>query len=408
MKSAAKNDGSIGRRSGRYERQRARIIDAAVALVNEKGVGGMTLQEVAKALDLTTTSVTYYYRYKEHLAAEVFEDTLVRLGSMAADAAKEDTPQERVARYVEIFFDQFVDGSLGRDRPLAILSEIRTLEAATRQHLIEHYQEVFRAVRSLFGDTSCESEKRLNSVRAQFLNEALFWAALWLGRYPKSDIKNVLRRTLDILAHGISASHTCLEYEVLAIDGEHPVDAKRNFLQAASRLINDIGYKGASIDRIVSELKLTKGSFYHHLDTKDDLIQACYSDDYDRLAQLQAMIDQCGGRVIDRLTKAIFSVLAIQFEGRHPLLRTTALQAMPPAVRKVALERYDRLALSLSGMLVDGMVDGSVRALDPVIAGNIIISTLNSAYDMRGWANRQRREDAIRTYANILLRGLFG
>ena len=408
MRSAQKNDESIGRRSARYERQRARIIDAAVLLVNEKGVGGMTLQEVARALDLTTTSVTYYYRYKEQLAAEVFEDTLVRLGSMIAAAAREATPQERVARYVEIFFDQFVEASRGRDRPLAILSEIRTLEEATRQHLIEHYQEVFRAVRGLFGDTCVERDKRLNSVRAQFLNEALFWAALWLRRYPLGDIKNVRRRTLDILAHGISASRASLECDVLDMDEADSIDPKQNFLRAASRLINDIGYKGASIDRIVSELKLTKGSFYHHLGAKDDLIQACYSEDYVRLTRLQAIVDRFEGNVIDRLTRAIFSVLAIQFEGRHPLLRTTALQAMPPAVRQVAIERYDRHALALSGMLVDGMVDGSVRTLDPVIAGNIIISTLNSAYDMRGWAKRQRREDAIRTYANILLRGLFG
>ena len=55
-------ESGAGVRSTRYERQRVRIVDAATALVNEKGVSGMTLQEVAQTLDLTTTSITYYYR----------------------------------------------------------------------------------------------------------------------------------------------------------------------------------------------------------------------------------------------------------------------------------------------------------------------------------------------------------
>lgn len=62
--------------SARFERQKQRILDAATLLLNQKGVRGMTLLEVAGALDLTTTSVTYYFRRKEHLAAAVFDDSL--------------------------------------------------------------------------------------------------------------------------------------------------------------------------------------------------------------------------------------------------------------------------------------------------------------------------------------------
>jgi hypothetical protein len=35
------------------------------------------------------------------------------------------------------------------------------------------------------------------------------------------------------------------------------------YLRAATRLVNEYGYRGASVDRIAAELRLTKGSFYH-------------------------------------------------------------------------------------------------------------------------------------------------
>ncbi|MDN8891457.1 helix-turn-helix domain-containing protein, partial [Staphylococcus aureus] len=52
--------------------------------------------------------------------------------------------------------------------------------------------------------------------------------------------------------------------------------AQQRFLQAATRLINERGYRGASVERIASELNVTKGSFYHHLEAKDDLVLACF------------------------------------------------------------------------------------------------------------------------------------
>lgn len=398
---------SPARRSARYERRRADILDIAVGLINDKGVGAMTLQDVSRSLELTTTSVTYYYRYKEELVAAVFEDTLDRLGEMARSAASAETPRERVRSYVGLFFAQFEKALRGEDRPLAVLSELRTLDDGLRQQLIARYQDVFRAVRRLFGSDETSERKRLLSARAQLLNEALFWAAIWLRRYPIRDFSNVKRRLLDLLENGLDRSGDGWTLDIVDPDAGMPDDAKRDFLRVASRLINDIGYKGASVDRIVRELNITKGSFYHHLEAKDDLILACYQYDWRRLTRLQDAIDVMGEPVISRLGCALASTLTLQFDGSHPMLRTNALHAMPATVRQEPLRRFDRLAFWMSGLLVDGMTEGSIRVVDPMIAANVIISTINSAYDLRGWAAKQSRPLAVKTYADLLATGLF-
>jgi hypothetical protein len=56
-----------------------------------------------------------------------------------------------------------------------------------------------------------------------------------------------------------------------------------------------IGYKGASVDRIMKALKLTKGSFYHHIEAKDDLILECFRDSYRRLAHISGTDRRVGG-----------------------------------------------------------------------------------------------------------------
>ena len=175
-------------------------------------------------------------------------------------------------------------------------------------------------------------------------------------------------------------------------DAGIPENPKRDFLRVAARLINDIGYKGASVERIVSELKITKGSFYHYLDTKDDLILECYKHDYRRMLLIQEAIDAQTQDTLPRLVSGIESTFMLQLDGHHPLLRTTALHAMPVGLRRQAIQRFDRLARLLAGVVVDGMSEGSIRIIDPMIAANSIISTVNSAFDLRGWARPQQRK----------------
>ena len=60
------------RNSERYTRKKDAIISAATGILNRRGVKGMTLADVAAAVDLSTTSVTYYFKKKEDMAVACF------------------------------------------------------------------------------------------------------------------------------------------------------------------------------------------------------------------------------------------------------------------------------------------------------------------------------------------------
>lgn len=400
------------RSRARFEQKREAILDAAASLINQHGARGATLQEVATAVGLNTTSVTYYFRRKEQLAAAVFERSIDRLKAMVDEAGAEGDPRQRVSRFIRLHIELRAEVISGTAKPLVGLSDMRTLDEDLRLDLLERYMTVFDGVRAFWAPFEGDDHRDLCTARAHMLLEVVYWLPVWLARYAINDFGRVGRRIVAILEEGLAAEgaawapHYYDEDELRA--AMPPQDAAaENFLRVATRLINESGYRGASVVRIVEELNVTKGSFYHHLDAKDDLVLECFRQSYKRVAVAQWLAHREGQNEWDRLTWAIATLLDIQFYTEWPLTRTTALQALPASLQAEVVRRSDRTALRFMGTLVDGAREGSINALDPMIASQLILSTLNAAFDLKGWAARLPREKAIGLYASTLADGLF-
>ena len=129
--------------TGKFEQKRVDILDAAAALINVNGVKGMTFADVARKVGLNTTSVTYYFKKKEQLAAATFSHSLDRIEGMVDEAAAHATPQERCNAYIRSTFQRIADIREGRERPLAVLSDIRALEDPLRHKLADRYSSIF-------------------------------------------------------------------------------------------------------------------------------------------------------------------------------------------------------------------------------------------------------------------------
>lgn len=55
---------------------------------------------------------------------------------------------------------------------------------------------------------------------------------------------------------------------------EHKAQTRERIVGAARRLFNRHGFEQVSIDRVMSEAGLTRGGFYHHFGSKDELYAA--------------------------------------------------------------------------------------------------------------------------------------
>ncbi|MGI4733057.1 MAG: TetR/AcrR family transcriptional regulator [Janthinobacterium lividum] len=390
----------------RFRAKRDAILAAAAQAINEQGAKGMTFADVARRVGLNTTSVTYYFKRKEDLAAACFENTLGELQAMLDDALTRPSPPDRVARYIALNMTRLARIEAGEAQPMAVLSDLRATEGPVRSRLMAGWQRVFRTTRSLWGQAVTRAQADLNGARAHVLLENTFWLPIWLARYDPDQYPRVESRLMDVLHGGIARPLDGWTPEPIELTHD-AVPAREAFLLAATRLINELGYHGASVQRIASELNVTKGSFYHHLDAKDDLVIACYHRSFEAIAEAQRLADARGGSHWQRLSSVVATLLDVQFGERGPLLRSTALSGLAPAMRDATVARSNRIARRYAGTISDGIAEGSMRAVDPLIAAQALMALQNAAFDMRKWAGTMPRDRAIAMYASTLLFGMF-
>jgi len=392
----------------RFRAKRNAILAAASEAINEQSAKGMTFADVARRVGLNTTSVTYYFKRKEDLAQACFEHTLEILGDMLDEALREATPEARVAKYLSLNIARYARIREHDERALASLSDLRAMEEPMLGRLMASWRDIFRRTRTLWGEEPANRRlKDLNGARAHVLLENTFWIPAWIARYDPDQYDRVEARLMDMFRHGIAMPGAEWRPQMFDIEHEEAEPGREAFLRAATRLINQLGYRGASVQKIASELNVTKGSFYHHLDAKDDLVIECYKRSFDTITETIRIGSAAQGDWWHRLSSIIASLLDVQFTERGPLLRTTALNGLPRPVRSAMIDRSNRIARRYGGMLSDGAAEGSIRPVDPMIVAQSLMALQNAAFDMRKWASTMSRDRAVAMYASTLAFGMF-
>jgi AcrR family transcriptional regulator len=194
--------------------------------------------------------------------------------------------------------------------------------------------------------------------------------------------------------------------DALAPDGDESSATRAAYLRAATRLVNEHGVQGASVDRIAAELQLTKGSFYHHHETKEELIAACFERTFVVVRAAQSAALAAPGSGLDRLAIACRALLAYQMSPQGPLLRVTAWTGLPEAMRSDTRRTMGRLGERFAALVVEGMVDGSLRIVDPSVAAQVVNGMVNAAAEVERWVPGTHAGNVFELYAMPLFSGL--
>jgi AcrR family transcriptional regulator len=385
----------------RYEARRNAIVSSAVEEMNRKGVRGMTLGDVAARLDLVPTGVIYYFRNKEELAAAAFLKGIQSYEALIASAAGEATAEGRITAYFQAWFDYSRRVQLGEADRLPVFNDVRALNSPV---VNEAYVGMFRQYRGLL---PADLPRPHANARAHMLLSQMFWIPAWSHQVEIDDYARTAERMARILARGVAAPGSAwpaprpLE---LVATGEPA--ASEPFLRAATCLINEEGYHGASVEKISARLNVSKGAFYHHNQTKDELVLACFQRTFDIMWRAIHAAEAAGGTGLDVLVGTVAALIEHQMSGEAPLLRTSALTAVPETLRAGLLQRFDRLSYRFASILCDGLADGSAAPVDVNIASQVISSAINAAAELHYWTPGSPPEAVVDLYVRPLFEGL--
>jgi AcrR family transcriptional regulator len=390
----------------RFEAKRTAIVRSAVAELNRNGVRGMTLGDVAARLDLVPTGVIYYFKNKEELAAAAFLKGLEGYGELIAASAGGATDNVRVGAFIHAYFEHARQVDLGTADAFPVFNDVRALNRAS---VNQAYEAMFRAFRGLLAGKAALPRLHRNA-RAHLLLSEVFWIPAWRNQVETADYPRTAERLTALLTGGlIGAGHAWARPRPLSLardDDPTASTSPEQFLRAATRLINEEGYHGASVERISAKLNVSKGAFYHHNETKDELVVACFQRTFDIMWRAIHAAERAGGTGLEVLAAAVTALIEHQTRGGAPLLRTSALSAVPEAIRAEMMLRFDRVSYRFASILCDGITDGSVAPVEVNIAAQVITAAINAAAELHFFTPGLEPADVVDHYVRPLFEGL--
>lgn len=396
----------------RYAAKRDAIMAAATKVFADAGMSGFTLAAVAKRMDLHPVSLTYYFKRKEDLAAAVLQETIRRFAEMLDQAEAQETPAERLRAFVAAYFETRRRIAVGEEIPLAPFSEVYLIEGEQKKPVIQSFEALYVRIGRLLksDDTPWVGAPRRQGLARLIVNQ-LTWSDVWLPSYEPGDYGRVADRLADVMIFGLPADGLAwpgLPLVTLgAVNAGNDDVTRDRFLVAATKLINREGYRGASVDKISAELKVTKGSFYHHNSDKDELAFACFNRSFDLIDQAKR---EAAGAASgwDRLWLAVASLGMYQAEsGGGGILRHHAMAAVPQEMRRQMRVRFQQITYSFAGVISDGVADGSIRPVDPLLAANAMMVTFNACLPLGARTDPPETVGVIEEYLRPALLGFF-
>lgn len=393
----------------RFDRRKEEILNAAAMVFNRHGLRDATLAVVASEIGLNLKSLRYYFEKREDLVAAAFLHSIELHRELVEDALPIADFEERLRHFVHGYFALRQRVYRGEQPEFIHFGDMRALTAPLLDVVGAAYTELFRQVRRLFPPTDESWSADERTADSHMLISQLLWSVVWLDDYVPEDFARVADRLADLLLHGVAARS--VEPDAAPIAMPTPFAAgdrlsQESFLRAATHLINKQGYRGASVDRISALLNVTKGAFYHHNETRDALVVECFDRTFAiiRAAQDRAMASGLDG--VSRVSAAAASLVSRQMLPEGEMLRTSALTAIGPALRKEVERRMSLLTLRFADMLNDGLIDGSVRLCDMRIAAEMVTATINAAEELPIWVRGASSDNAAALFVRPLLNGM--
>ena len=297
----------------------------------------------------------------------------------------------------------------GAAEPIVGFSDVRGLGEPHREVVLNSYRGLFYRIRSLV-DTPDMShlDAEAKTIRAQILLELLYWLMSIQSQYELHQFDRLEERFFDIIANGLAkegAEWTPGDLDVIQVEG-HDDPVLLAFYQSAIKIINDTGYRDASVERISASLNLTKGAFYHHMAAKGELVRSCFEYSLGVMLEIQRQSQQLDGSEWERLITACAGVVRYQISESGPLLRTSALVALPNEDRDPIDNLVRRVNRGFAAMLSDAIAEGTARPVDPYIASYMLHGMLNAAADLPTWRTQGSWKNSPPRYARPFILGM--
>ncbi|SCE97734.1 transcriptional regulator, TetR family [Micromonospora haikouensis] len=192
-------------------------------------------------------------------------------------------------------------------------------------------------------------------------------------------------------------------------DGYDPENTRKSLIASALELFERRGFDRTSVQEIADRAKLTKGAFYHHFESKDDLLRHIQEEYLEAqlaaIAKIEAGSDDPKVRVAELIRFSLTSVaeyrahVTIFYQER----RNLTADLFAEVTRKRGL-----VESAFAGMIADGVARGAFRSdVDPRIATFGLVGMCAWAYQWLNVGGPLSVDEVARQFSAMVLEGLY-
>ena len=190
-----------------------------------------------------------------------------------------------------------------------------------------------------------------------------------------------------------------------------PEETRRLLIAAALDLFAEKGFRGTSVQEVANRAGLTKGAFYHHFSTKDDVLHLIHDQFIDRALESQEQALAAYDTATEQLAKMAFDTTMICIEyQKHVKVFFQELQELTMIggeIREAILDKRRRSTALFAQVVRQGVERGEFdRSLDPNVAALGLLGMWVWSYQWYHQDGRRTPTEIARQFAAMSLQSV--
>jgi len=152
---------------------------------------------------------------------------------------------------------------------------------------------------------------------------------------------------------------------------------KKSILNAAAACFSEKGYDKTDVDQICRKANLTKGAFYHHFSSKQELFLEMLNQWVRRVAGLLDLNEFKSKNTLELILSIPekFKPAFEEVDKQLPIFLQLFIKAISDKdLNKMALKSYNEFLTFFTAIIKQGIKDGSIKKVKPDDAAKVLFS----------------------------------
>lgn len=174
---------------------------------------------------------------------------------------------------------------------------------------------------------------------------------------------------------------------------------RQTLVDLCVKVFNRHGYEATSMGMLADELGISKSAIYHHVKTKEEILESALTEALDGLEAAMEEAEQTDGSARAQIEAVITGAIQVLIEKQPSVTLLLRLRGNSE-VEAQALARRRSLTTRLASLIGEAQAEGSVReTTSPMILARLVFGTINSLVD---WYAAEKSAGAEQTAAVLI------